>query len=277
MKINKNKLWGNLALIFGCVMVTYAIVQMINEFRARQESAAEYNVRRAEELSEDIFAFIALIEGDKGEGKPYHCGARWTTWYGVTVKPDGSLVKESDPVISKKTGKEWCLYHIKHRLCPFFKHFDGRKLTDEQIIGTALFMYNVGGEVVTGHSLEGEYRHEPSNFFKAVNGGKDDEYCVNCMTRYRKSGGRRANGLLKRHWVQGGAYMGILTPESIISLRPEQFYATKNFGNYYWLDEKREIIEKNGLYQLRYDDLTINAFFNMNQAYEGQKSVADII
>ena len=71
--------------------------------------------------------------------------------------------------------------------------------------------------------------------------------------------------------------MGILNAENILDLRPEQFYKTKNFGNYYWLNKKRQMIEKGGLYQLRYDDITINAFFNMNQAGDGQKSVRDII
>lgn len=244
---------------------------------SKEDDFAAYNERRASELSEEIFRFIALIEGDKGEGKPYFCGARWTVWYGVTVKPDGSLISEKDKAVSKEVGKKWCLYHIQNRLVPFFRHFDKRRLSDEQIIGCALFMYNVGGEVVTGYNLGGEPVGEPSRFLQAVNEGKDARYCVNCMTRYRMSGGKRANGLLKRHWVQGAAYLGILTPENILGLRPEQFYKTKNFGNYYWLDRKREIIEKDGLYQLRYDDVTISTFFNMNLAKEGQKSVRTII
>lgn len=239
-------------------------------------SAADYNVSRAEELIDDIFKFIALIEGDKGEGKPYFCGARWTMWYGTTVKPDGSLIKKNTPPVSRQTGKEWCYFHLQNRVFPFFCHFT-RKLTDEQIIGTALFMYNIGGETVTGYSLEGKYRQEASQFLIAVNQGKSDDYCVNCMTRYRKSAGKRANGLLKRHWVQGAAYKGILTAENIMCLKPEQFYLTKNFGNYYWLNGKRQIIEKNGLYQLRFDDTTISAFFQMNKAKANGKSVASII
>ena len=34
---------------------------------------------------------------------------------------------------------------------------------------------------------------------------------------------------------------------------------------------------ENGFYKLRYDDTTINAFFNMNTARQNQKSVSDII
>lgn len=264
------------SIIFAVLAVVFMFVSCNSE-KKEPENAAVYNEQRASELSEDIFKFIALIEGDKGEGKPYYCGARWTVWYGVTVKPDGSLVRKKDPVISKAVGKEWCLYHIKNRLVPFFKHFDGCRLSDEQIIGCALFMYNVGGEIVTGYSLDGRQVQEPSRFLLAVNNGENPEYCVNCMTRYRMSGGKRANGLLKRHWVQGAAYLGILTPENILELRPEQFYKTKNFGNYYWLDRKRRMVEKDGLYQLRYDAITVNTFFNMNLADDGQKSVASII
>lgn len=271
----------NLLLWCALSALLLFVVNCTNNQQTRENlspaEVAKYNINRANELSEDIFHFIALIEGDTGEGKPYYCGVRWTVWYGVTVKPDGSLIGKNDPSISKATGKEWCIYHIKNRLIPYFQYFDGRKLTDEQIIGSALFMYNVGGENVTGYNAKGEKVQEPSWFLRAVNEGKDEDYCVNCMTRYRQAGGKRANGLLKRHWVQGAAYKGILTAQNILCLRPCQFYVTKNMGNYYWLNRKRDIIEKEGLYQLRYDDITINAFFNMNQAYNNAKSVEDIL
>nr|QIM10780.1 hypothetical protein PlAlph_6720 [uncultured Alphaproteobacteria bacterium] len=266
------------SIIFALAVMLFAFASCNkNSNETFSEDSAAYNEQRASELSEEIFRFIALIEGDKGEGKPYYCGARWMVWYGVTVKPDGSLIKKNDAPVSKVVGKEWCLYHIQNRLVPFFKYFDKHRLSDEQIIGCALFMYNVGGESVTGYNLKGEKVGEQSRFLQAVNAGEKDEYCVNCMTRYRKSGGKRANGLLKRHWVQGAAYLGILTPENILGLRPEQFYKTKNFGNYYWLDRKRNMIEKDGLYQLRYDSVTVNTFFNMNLADDGQKSVELII
>ena len=86
------------------------------------------------------------------------------------------------------------------------------------------------------------------------------------MTEYRRSAGKRANGLLKRHWVQGAAYLGILTAKNIGDLEPRKFYQTKNFGNYYWLDKKRELTkDKSGFYKLRFDDMTVNTFFNLNE------------
>lgn len=224
------------------------------------------NVARADSLSEDIFSFICLVEGgvlnEKGEN--YHCGARWTTWYGVTTTPEGKLLKKGQR-ISKATAKEWAFYHLHKNVYPFLAYFD-HKLTDEQIIGICLFAYNVGGEALTGYSLQGEKLKEPCEFFIAVNNGDAPEECVNKMTEYRRSAGKRANGLLKRHWVQGAAYLGILTAKNIGELEPRKFYQTKNFGNYYWVDKERQPLEdENGFYRLRYDDIIINNFFNMNE------------
>ncbi len=224
------------------------------------------NVARADSLSEDIFSFICLVEGgvlnEKGEN--YHCGARWTTWYGVTTTPEGKLLKKGQR-ISKATAKEWAFYHLHKNVYPFLAYFD-HKLTDEQIIGICLFAYNVGGEALTGYSLQGEKLKEPCEFFIAVNNGDAPEECVNKMTEYRRSAGKRANGLLKRHWVQGAAYLGILTAKNIGELEPRKFYQTKNFGNYYWVDKERQPLEdENGFYRLRYDDVIINNFFNMNE------------
>ena len=66
------------------------------------------NVARADALSEDIFSFICLVEGgilNENTGENYNCGARWTTWYGVTTTPEGKLLKKGQ-VISKSQAKE---------------------------------------------------------------------------------------------------------------------------------------------------------------------------
>lgn len=225
------------------------------------------NVARANQLSEDIFSFICLVEGgvlNEKTGENYHCGARWTTWYGVTTTPEGKLLKKGQR-IPKATAKAWSFEHLRKNVYPFLVYFK-HKLTDEQIIGICLFVYNVGGEALTGYSLQGEKLKEPCEFFIAVNNGDAPEKCVNKMTEYRRSAGKRANGLLKRHWVQGAAYLGILTSNNIGELEPRKFYQTKNFGNYYWVDKERQPLEdENGFYRLRYDDFIINNFFNMNE------------
>ena len=122
---------------------------------------------------------------------------------------------------------------------------------------------------MTGYSAEGEKIKEPCEFFIAVNNGDAPEECVNKMTEYRKSAGKRANGLLKRHWVQGAAYLGILTSNNIGELEPRKFYQTKNFGNYYWVDKERQPLEdENGFYKMRYDDATVNTFFKRGNQEE---------
>ena len=145
------------------------------------------NVARANELSEDIFSFICLVEGgivNEKTGENYHCGARWTTWYGVTTTPDGKFLKKGQR-IPKATAKAWAFEHLRKHVYPFLSHFT-RKLTDEQIIGVCLFIYNVGGEALTGYSADGEKVKEPCEFFISVNKNEDPETCVNKMTEYRK-------------------------------------------------------------------------------------------
>lgn len=261
-------------LISLIAVISFAAERCWNYFSC---NPAEYNVKRAEKLVDDIFVFVSYVEGDNGVDGPYYCGARWTLQYGVTVKPNGSLVKKNDKPITNVQAKEWSVYHLKKRVIPFFKYFNKRKLSDEEIYMTALFMYNVGGEQVTGYNIKGEKTGRASTYFNAIQAGKSKSDCINCMTGFRKSGGRRANGLLKRHWVTGAIGLGIIDADNVKDLVPCGFYTTKNFGNYYWLDKNRRMIMKNDFYQLRYDDISINTFFKMNKAQSGQKSVASIL
>ena len=79
------------------------------------------NVARADSLAEDIFSFICLVEGgvlNEKTGENYHCGARWTAWYGVTTTPEGKLLKKGQR-ISKATAKEWAFYHLRKNVYPF--------------------------------------------------------------------------------------------------------------------------------------------------------------
>ncbi len=245
-----------------CCLVTLLIVCRSNE-------------KRAKSLVNEIFTCVALVEGDKGADKAYYCGSRWTVAYGVTVKPDGSLIKKGDKV-SKRKAKRWAIYHIRKNVIPYFKYFE-RRMSKEQIIGTALFIYNVGGTAVTGYNINGIKVGNASCFLKEFNSGASPERCANCMTGFRRQGGKRANGLLKRHWVQGAIFTGNLKIKDVLKLKPTHFYCTKNLGNYYHLNTKRNLIVKDEMYCLRYDDTTLNAFFAMNLAKEGEQSVRDIL
>ena len=241
-------------------------------------TVAEYNVARANSLLDEIFMFVALVEGDHGEGKPYFCGARWTMWYGTTVMPDGTRIKKNTKPVDRETGKEWAYAHIEKYVVPFFAYFE-RKLKDSEIVGLALFIYNVGGETTTGKDLEGREIKEASSLFEAVNAGKPAAECVNYMTRYRKSAGRLATGLLKRHWVQGAAYLGILNEKNISQLCPTKFYQTKNLGDYYEVAGKKNkpVENEDGNYTLKYDLSTVLNFFMHNIARENEKNLDCII
>lgn len=243
--------------------------------RDAQETVAAYNECRANELSEEFFSFVALCEGKKGENRAYNCGARWTLPYGVTVYKDGRLVKKGDRC-SLAEAKELSQFHVQHRIVPFLRYVT-KKMSDEEILGTMLFIYNVGGEQFSGHDINGSRKAKPSCVLNAINAGKDGQYVANCMTRFRRSAGKRANGLLKARWVQGAVYNGILTSKNVQDLVPEKFYRTRNLGNYYKLDSRRRLVEKDGLYQLRYDEEIVNLFFKMNSPKGKELTVAQIM
>jgi len=233
------------------------------------------NQRRANHLKEDIFHCIALVEDDEGE-TVYNCGVRWTGPYGVTLDEKGHYFKKGDHV-SKKRAKKLVYKHLQEHVYPFLKYVE-RDLKDREIIAVCLFIYNVGGEVFSGHSLDGSVCGHPSKFLDAINRGDKPEDIVNKMTLYRRSGKKRANGLLKRHWVVGAIYLGFIPVEDVLTFRPKQFYTTKNFGNYYVLDSHQNFKQDSQkCYFLRYDETTKKTFYRMNVAKGKQESVADII
>lgn len=239
------------------------------------------NQQRAEAIIDDIFTCIAWVEDDEGENV-YWCGARWTGPYGVTVNEQGYFFHRGDQV-SKKRAKKLAHQHLKKQVFPFLCHVE-RRLSDDEIIGVCLFIYNVGGEQFSGYNLDGTVARDkrgriipPSEFLQAINRGDKPEKVVNYMTGFRKSGGRRANGLLKRHWVTGGIYLGKISVNDVKKCRPKSFYDTHNFGNYYWLDSERRLIIEDGYYKLRYDKTTMSAFKAMNFAKDGGRTVASII
>lgn len=249
--------------------------------KENNDESINYNEARAELLIDDIFKGIALVEDDKGE-TVYFCGARWTGPYGVTLDENGNLFHKGDKV-TKPRAKRLAYKHLREYVFPFLGYVKP-KMEDREIISICLFIYNVGGEQFSGHNLDGSIAHDkkgkevpPSQFLKGINAGEKPEKIVNYMTGFRKSAGKRANGLLKRHWVTGAIYLGELSMDDIMELRPKQFYTTKNFGNYYWLKKDRSFKVKGGYYQLRYDETTLKVFHRMNDAKPGQRSVASIV
>ncbi len=241
--------------------------------RQNPESICQKNLERCERLENEMLVCIAFVEDFIS--KPYFCGARWTIGYGSTVLADGKRVTKKTPAISKAKAKNLTLSHIRKHIYPFFKYVK-RELSDEEILGTVMFIYNIGGENFSGYDekhnkIPGK---KASSFLTAVNKGERGIDCATKMTGFCASGNKRANGLLKRHWVQGAVFCGILTPQMLLDLQPAKFYKTKNMGNYYYLDKKRNIIREDGFYCLNFDESIQRVFIKMNA---GKKKTADIL
>lgn len=217
-----------------------------------------------EECKEDALICTAYLEGFYE--KPYFCGARWTIGYGSTIYPEGDRVTRKSAPIDKNYAKECVFAHFDKHVKPFILDYVKRELTHEEMLGIELFIYNVGGERFSGHSVSGEETGTPSEFLKAINQGESALETAKKMTGFRKSGGRRANGLLKRHWVVAGIYTGIITPDEILNLRPEMFYSSK-VAFYY--DEM-----KGDFWDYNFRNVKVSQFIRKNV---GEKNVRAII
>ena len=220
---------------------------------------------RAEALIDDVFICIAWVEDDRGKDGVYNCGVRWTAAYGITTDENNKLFTKGQ-VVSKPRAKALAYKHLRTEVFPYLK-FVKRDLTDGEIIGVCMFIYNVGGK-----------QFKKSEFLKAINRGDKPEDVVNYMTGFRMSGKKVAGGLLKRHWVTGAIYFGKISIPEVLSFVPARFYDTTNFGNYYWLDKNRKFVYfKKDYYSLRYDETTLSVFHRMNTAKPQEKTVASII
>lgn len=257
------------------VTVVLAVCASSCTKEGNKKGSENRNQKRAEKLIDDIFTCVAWVEDEQGE-TVYWCGARWTGPYGVTVDENGYFFHKGDKV-TKSRAKKLVYKHLREQVFPFLRYVE-RDLKDREIIAVCMFIYNVGGEQFSGHMVDGSLAScQPSAFLMAINKGEKPEKIVNKMTGFRKSAGRRANGLLKRHWVTGAIYLGEISIDEVKSFRPKWFYETRNMGNYYWLDSHRNFQVEGNYYKLRYDETTLSVFHRMNDAKNGQRSVADII
>ena len=191
----------------------------------RPSTVRLHNTNCYEECKEDILICIAYVEGFRE--KPYFCGARWTIGYGTTVYPDGDRVTSKSAPIDKEYAKQCVFAHLDNHVKPFILKHVKRKLTHEEMLGIELFIYNVGGELFSGYDKDDNVVGDSSEFLKAINRGDDVLETAKKMTGFRKSAGKIANGLLKRHWVVAGIYTGVITPKDILELQPELFYRPK--------------------------------------------------
>lgn len=213
-------------------------VSKMSEKNVKVDKVRAHNEACYEDVKDDMFTCIAYIEGFRA--KPYFCGAKWTIGYGSTVYPDGKRVTRKSKPISKSYAKECVYSHLDKHVRPFIMTYVKRELSRDEMLGVALFIYNVGGENFSGHNKDGKVVCKSSSFLKSINRNDNPLETAKKMTGFRKSAGRHAGGLLKRHWVVAGLYTGILTTNDIMELQPELFYKPneayyyKKMGGDFW-------------------------------------------
>lgn len=91
-------------------------------------------------------AFFTSLEMHEGySAKPYKdTGGVVTQGIGSTVKPDGKLIKMTDPAITRKTAEEWAKAHVAKDEVAFRKSLEGVKLSQIEYDTYLDFSYNFG-------------------------------------------------------------------------------------------------------------------------------------
>ncbi|MTD09913.1 glycoside hydrolase family protein [Acinetobacter sp. YIM 103518] len=91
-------------------------------------------------------AFFTTLEKYEGfSAKPYKdSGGVVTQGIGSLNKPDGTKIKMTDPLITRKTAQEWAKAHVSKDEIVFRKSLDGVKLSQVEYDVYLDFMYNFG-------------------------------------------------------------------------------------------------------------------------------------
>lgn len=251
--------------------------------RVTQQETVQNNMQKIAKNQAAIMAAIAYVEGFSD--KPYFCGAKQTIGYGSTIYPDGSRVKKNDKPISCKLpvkyykgaefkkGREYVKCHLEQAVYPFIEKYVTRDLSVEELLGTVLFVYNIGGESFSGHKKNGAVKGKPSAFLQALNSGQESALeCAKKMTGFRSMNGKRANGLLKRHWVAMGLFMGKLQAEDLLKLKAAGFYDIKDMSFFY----KKSSARNDGYWEPDFSDEKIEKFLTQQKsAEENTASILD--
>ena len=256
MKKNNKKMINLIILAVICAVIAINLFHACTPTPSPEEVKAQ-NEATYEACKEDLLTCIAFVEGFKS--KPYFCGAKWTIGYGTTVFPKGTRVTKKAKPISKDYAKECVFAHCDKRIKPFILKYVTRVLDKEEMLGTCLFVYNVGGEQFSGYRENGKKVRKESAFLTSLN--KDDDRLETCqkMTGFRASAGKRANGLLKRHWIQSAIFMGILTPEDLMNMKPAGFYQQK--VSFYYDNLKAN---KDGYWEYNFSPEKVKKFVKQN-------------
>lgn len=207
-------------------------------------------------IEDEILICLAYVENFSSQS--YFCGSKWTIGYGSTIYADGRKV-QSNQNITMLDAQKCARTHLRKYVFPYIDKYVKRALTRQEIIGTSLFIYNIG---------PGNFKK--SAFLQAVNAGEKPAECVRRMTQFTKSAGKTATGLLKREWVQGAIYCGYITPYDLLELSPCGFY---NYGlNEFYSSTTRAW---DGYYNIKYSEDIVKKFLQKNRSQTNR--VIDII
>lgn len=230
-------------------------------FKYQEPSALSYE--RLKENEDLIFACIAYVEEFKS--CPYYCGASWTIGYGSTLDINNKPVNEESPSVDEKMAKAFVVSHLEKNVYPFILKNVKVPLNDNELIATAMFIYNIGGESFSGKNAEGKLIEgvNSSSFLQALNSGEKGYECAQKLTGFRSMGGSLARGLLKRHWVTGAVFCGKIDAAEILLLKPADFYQEKI--KFYFQEKGGEKVD---FYTPRYSPEKIEQFMSLNKNVE---------
>ena len=207
-------------------------------------------------LEDELIICLAYVEDYKPTS--YFCGKRWTIGYGSTIYADGTRVKSNEK-IDMLSAQKCVRAHLRKHVFPYIDQYVKRPLTRQEIIGTSMFIYNVG---------PGNFKN--SDFLKALNNGVAPFECSRRMTEFTKSAGKVAKGLLKREWVQSAIYCGYITPYDLLELKPAGFY---NYSVEHFYKTPTRL--RDGYYKYDFSQQKLQDFLKDNRA--SSKRVIDII
>ena len=123
---------------------------------------------------------------------PYRCPAGyWTQGFGTVFKPDGKLVLETDPPITKELAEEWLQHELRHNYLAGVLHASPLLARHPEVLGAITdFAYNLGVA-----------RYRASTLKRRINEEDWDGAKIE-LGKWVRGGGRVLRGLVKRRQAE---------------------------------------------------------------------------
>ena len=139
------------------------------------QRAVDLLQKHASQLMDDNAEWVKTFRGSKGDvtyldtaanliaefegfrGQPYKCPAGvWTTGYGTTYYPDGTLVTPQDRPVSKEKARELLDYHIDNAVVPALEKTipTWGLMSGNQKAAIISFAYNLGSHFYKGNNFQ---------------------------------------------------------------------------------------------------------------------------